>query len=70
MANTFLKSHLNSVVVASGGRGAIGGKTGKTAVLPGFCQIEHGGGPPLHVIGVLSGVTMRAALVVPLGDIF
>ena len=25
-------------------RGAIGGKTGKTAVLPGFCKIERGGG--------------------------
>ena len=24
-------------------RGAIGGKTGKTAVLPWFCKIEHGG---------------------------
>jgi hypothetical protein len=24
--------------------GAIGGKTGKTAVLPGFCKIEHSGG--------------------------
>jgi hypothetical protein len=23
-------------------RGAIGGKTGKTAVLPGFCKIERG----------------------------
>ena len=29
-------------------RGAIGVKTGKTAVLPGFCKIEGGdsGGPP------------------------
>ena len=25
-------------------RGCIEGKTGKTAVLPGFCKIEHGGG--------------------------
>ena len=25
-------------------RGAIGGKTGKTAVFPGFCKIELGGG--------------------------
>ena len=24
-------------------RGAIGGKTGKTVVLPRFCKIEHGG---------------------------
>ena len=24
-------------------RGTIGGKTGKTAVLPGFCNIEHSG---------------------------
>ena len=32
-------------------RGAIGGKTGKTAVLPGFCKIEHGnsgGAPPCY----------------------
>ena len=70
MANTFLKSHVNSVVVASGGRGAIGGKTGKTAILPGFCQIERGGAPLRHVIGVLSGVTVHAALVAPLGGIF
>ena len=27
-----------------GNRGAIGGKTGKTVVLPGFCKIESGGG--------------------------
>ena len=47
-------------------RGAIRGKTGKTAVLPGFCQIERGGVPPRHVIGVLSGVTVRAALVASL----
>ena len=32
-------------------RGAIGGKTSKTAVLPGFFKIECGGA----VIGVLSG---------------
>ena len=70
MANTFLKSHLNSVVVASGGRGTIGGKTGKTAVLLEFCQIEHSGEPLRHVVGVLSGVTVRAALVAPLGGIF
>ena len=25
-------------------RRSVGGKTGKTAVLPGFCKIEHGGG--------------------------
>ena len=32
-------------------RGAIGGKTGKTAVLPGFCKIERGGSggaPPCY----------------------
>ena len=28
-------------------RGAIGGKTGKNAVLPGFCKIECGGGGAL-----------------------
>ena len=27
-----------------GNRDAIGGKTGKTVVLPGFCKIEQGGG--------------------------
>ena len=29
---------------AWGGRGVLVGKTGKTAVLPGFCVIECGGG--------------------------
>ena len=31
-------------------RGAIGGKTGKTVVLPGFCKIEWGsdGAPPYY----------------------
>ena len=36
-------------------RGTIGGKTGKTVVLPGFCKIEYGGGSG-HVIGVLPGL--------------
>ena len=43
--------------------GAIGGKT---AVLPGFCKIECGGG---GVIGVLSSLSARAAPVAPLSTI-
>ena len=52
-------------------RGAIGGKTGKTgktAVLPGLCKIECGGGSggaPL-CIEVLSGLGACAAPVAPL----
>ena len=45
-------------------RGAIGGKTGKTAVLPGFCQIERGGGsggmPPCYRGLIWLGQTHRA----------
>ena len=33
---------LTSIINISPTRGAIGGKTGKTAVLPGFCKIECG----------------------------
>ena len=47
--------HGSYVLAGATGRGAIGGKTGKTLVLPGFCKIERGGGsdgaPPC--IGVL-----------------
>ena len=44
-------------------RGAIGGKTGKTVVLPGFCKIEWGGsgGACRGVIGALSGLGARVA---------
>ena len=34
-------------------RGAIGGKTSKTAVLPGFCKIEHGSGVHLCYRGLI-----------------
>ena len=50
-------------------RGAIGGKTGKTMVLPWFCKIEHGsGGAPLCYGGLsLSGRTRRASSAPGLG---
>ena len=49
-------------------RGAIGGKTVKTAVLPGFWKIEQGGGSggALPCIGVLSSLGVRTVPVVPL----
>ena len=49
-------------------RGAIGGKTGKTAVLPEFCKIECGGGSGsgCHIMAVLPGPCARAALTAPL----
>ena len=51
-------------------RGAIGGKTGKTSVLPGFWKIERGGGSgsggALPCIGVLSSLGVRTVPVVPL----
>ena len=50
------------------GRGALGGKTGTTAVLPGFCNIEQNGGsgsaPPCN--RDLSGLGACAVPVVPL----
>ena len=46
------KSCIQVALNLSEDRGAIGGKTGKTVVLPGFCKIEHGGGsggaPPYY----------------------
>ena len=42
-------------------RGAIGSKTGKIAVLPGFRKIKRSSGRVhRHVIGVLSGLGVRA----------
>lgn len=41
--------------------GAKWGKTGKTAVLPGFCKMERA------VIWVLSGLGARATQVAPVG---
>jgi hypothetical protein len=41
--------------------GAVGGKTGKTAVLPRFCKIERGGGAPPYYGGLSWPVRARRA---------
>jgi hypothetical protein len=46
--------------------GAVGGKTGKTAVLPEFCKIECSGGSGGHIVVVLPGPCVRAAPAAPL----
>ena len=46
---------MKHAITSNNYRGAVGGKTGKTAVLPGFCKIEHGAGSG-RVIGVLPGL--------------
>ena len=49
--------------------GAVGGKTGKTAVLPEFCKIEcGGGGSGGHIMVVLPGPCARAGLAAPLSS--
>ena len=45
---------------------SVGGKTGKTAVLPEFCKIECGGGSGGHIMVVLPGPCARAAPAAPL----
>ena len=46
--------------------GAVGGKTGKTAVLPRFCKIGRGGAARRHIMVVLAGPCARAAPAAPL----
>ena len=46
-------------------RGAIVGKTGKTAVLHGFCKIEWGVGRDSHAVVVLACLLVCAVPVVP-----
>ena len=41
--------------------GAVGGKTGKTAVVPGFCKIERGGGAPPYYWSYLARARAAAA---------
>ena len=63
---TFLIDHLLPFVAGFYLRGAIGGNTSKTAVLPRFSKKERCSGGALLCIGVLSGLGAHATRVMPM----